>query len=60
MAVAWIGALVADLVINKPLGLSHKGIEFRRSHLYDVNPVGIGSMVAACVLSLMAYAGLFG
>ena len=60
VAVAWIGALVADLVINKPLGLSPKGIEFRRSHLYDVNPVGIGSMVAACVLSLMAYAGLFG
>jgi signal transduction histidine kinase/CheY-like chemotaxis protein len=60
VAVAWIGALVADLVVNKPLGLSPKGIEFRRSHLYDVNPVGIGSMIAACVVSLFAYAGLFG
>lgn len=60
VAVAWIGALVADLVVNKPLGLSPKGIEFRRSHLYDVNPVGIGAMVAACVVSLLAYAGLFG
>lgn len=60
VAVAWIGALVADLVVNKPLGLSPKGIEFRRSHLYDVNPVGIGSMIAACVVSLLAYAGLFG
>jgi signal transduction histidine kinase/purine-cytosine permease-like protein/FixJ family two-component response regulator len=60
VAVAWIGALVADLVINKPLGLSPKGIEFRRSHLYDVNPVGIGAMGAACVVSLLAYAGLFG
>ncbi|MEX0312501.1 MAG: cytosine permease, partial [Tateyamaria sp.] len=60
VAVAWIGALVADLVINKPLGLSPKGIEFRRSHLYDVNPVGIGAMVAACIVSLVAYAGFFG
>ncbi|MEL7211956.1 MAG: ATP-binding protein [Pseudomonadota bacterium] len=60
VAVAWIGALVADLVINKPLGLSPKGIEFRRSHLYDVNPVGIGAMIAACVVSLIAYAGFFG
>ncbi|WP_147106920.1 ATP-binding protein [Tateyamaria sp. syn59] len=60
VAVAWIGALVADLVINKPLGLSPKGIEFRRSHLYDVNPVGIGAMVVACVVSLIAYAGVFG
>lgn len=60
VAVAWIGALVADLVVNKPLGLSPKGIEFRRSHLYDVNPVGIGAMVLACVISLVAYAGVFG
>lgn len=60
VAVAWIGALVADLVINKPLGLSPKGIEFRRAHLYDINPVGIGSMVLACILSLTAVAGAFG
>ncbi|MFY0679570.1 MAG: response regulator [Thalassovita sp.] len=60
VAVAWIGALVADLVINKPLGLSPKGIEFRRAHLYDINPVGIGSMFAACLIAFMAYGGLFG
>lgn len=60
VAVAWIGALVADLVINKPLGLSPKGIEFRRGHLYDINPVGIGSMFAACLLAFMAYGGVFG
>ena len=41
LAIAWIGALVADLVINKPLGLSPAGIEFKRAHLYDVNPVGL-------------------
>lgn len=60
VAVAWIGALVADLVVNKPLGLSPKGIEFRRAHLYDVNPVGIGAMGIACLLAFASYAGLFG
>jgi purine-cytosine permease-like protein len=44
VAIAWVGALVADLVINNPLGLSPEGIEFRRAHLYDFNPVGLGAM----------------
>lgn len=60
VAVAWIGAIVSDLVVNKPLGLSPKGIEFRRSHLHDVNPVGIGAMLIACAVSLTAYFGVFG
>lgn len=60
VALAWIGALVADLVINKPLGFSPPGIEFRRAHLYDINPVGIGAMATACVMSLLAYGGVFG
>jgi signal transduction histidine kinase/CheY-like chemotaxis protein/purine-cytosine permease-like protein len=59
-AVAWIGALVADLVINKPLGLSPKGIEFRRAHLYDINPVGVGAMLISIVCSTTAYFGLLG
>ena len=60
VAIAWVGALVADLVINKPLGLSPPGIEFRRAHLYDFNPVGLGSMVIAATVACCAYAGLFG
>ncbi len=44
IAIAWMMAVVADLVINKPLGLSPKGIEFKRAHLYDINPVGVGAM----------------
>ena len=44
VAAAWVGALVADLVVNKPLGLSPGYIEFKRAHLYDINPVGLGSM----------------
>ncbi|MBS0562076.1 MAG: response regulator, partial [Proteobacteria bacterium] len=60
VATAWIGALVADLVVNKSLGLSPPNIEFKRAHLYDINPVGVGAMVLAVVVSLMAWYGLFG
>ncbi|SMX33226.1 hybrid sensor histidine kinase/response regulator [Actibacterium lipolyticum] len=60
VALAWIGALTADLVINKPLGFSPPGIEFRRAHLYDINPVGIGAMCSAVLISLLAYAGVMG
>jgi signal transduction histidine kinase/CheY-like chemotaxis protein len=60
VAIAWMMAVVADLVINKPLGLSPKGIEFKRAHLYDINPVGVGAMVLASVLSVSAHLGLFG
>ncbi|RZJ10814.1 MAG: response regulator, partial [Acidovorax sp.] len=60
IAIAWIMSVVADLVINKPLGLSPKGIEFKRAHLYDINPVGVGSMALASALSITAHLGLFG
>ncbi|MBT0570883.1 response regulator [Curvibacter sp. CHRR-16] len=60
IAIAWIMAVVADLVINKPLGLSPRGIEFKRAHLYDINPVGVGAMVLASGTSILAYLGLFG
>jgi len=60
VAIAWVGALVSDLVVNKPLGLSPKGIEFKRAHLYDINPVGVGSMLIASLLGISAYLGLYG
>ena len=60
VAVAWVGALVADLMINKPLGLSPAGIEFKRAHLYDINPVGVGSMLAATVAGIVAITGVLG
>jgi signal transduction histidine kinase/DNA-binding NarL/FixJ family response regulator len=60
VAIAWVGALVADLVINKPLGLSPKHIEFKRAHLYDINPVGLGAMLTAAVIAIVAYAGALG
>ena len=60
LAISWMMAVVADLVINKPLGLSPKGIEFKRAYLYDVNPVGVGAMALASTLSVAAHVGLFG
>lgn len=60
VAIAWIGALVADLVVNKPLGFSPPIIEFKRAHLYNINPVGFGSMVVASALSIMAFYNWFG
>ncbi|MBB6251894.1 hybrid sensor histidine kinase/response regulator [Nitrospirillum iridis] len=59
-AAGWIGALTADLVINKPLGLSPPGIEFKRAHLYDINPVGVGAMALSVVASTLASLGAFG
>lgn len=60
IAIAWIGTLVADLVINKPLGWSPKHIEFKRAHLYDINPVGLGSLSLSSLLAILAYCGVFG
>lgn len=61
VAIAWIGAVVADLVINKPiLKLSPSYIEFKRAHLYNFNPVGFGSMLIASAISILAFFGAFG
>ena len=60
IAIAWMMAVVADLVINKPMGWSPKGIEFKRAHLYDVNPVGVGAMGVASLLSIVAWLGVLG
>ena len=60
VASAWVGALVADLVVLKPLRISPPFIEFKRAHLYDINPVGCGAMAIASLLSVAAYFGAFG
>ncbi|MCA0937158.1 response regulator [Vibrio alginolyticus] len=60
LVLAWIGSIVADLVINKPLGLSPKIIEFKRSKLYDVNPVGVGSMLIASGIGITAHLDFYG
>ncbi|NEQ71980.1 MAG: histidine kinase [Okeania sp. SIO2C9] len=60
VAIAWIGALVADLVINKSLGISPSYIEFKRAYLHNINPVGFGSMLIASAVSMTAFLGVFG
>jgi signal transduction histidine kinase/purine-cytosine permease-like protein len=60
VAIAWIGALVADLVINKPLGWSPSYIEFKRAHLYNINPVGFGATLIASIISMIAFLGFLG
>lgn len=61
VAVAWIGAVTADLVINKPiLKLSPSYVEFKRAHLYNFNPVGFGAMVIASIISVLAFFHVFG
>ncbi len=60
IAMSWLCTISADLFINKSLGLSPDGIEFKRAHLYDVNPVGLGAMMGATTIALAAHFGLFG
>jgi len=60
VASAWLCAISADLFINKPLGLAPPGIEFKRAHLYDINPVGFGGMAITVAVALAAHFGLFG
>ncbi len=60
VAIAWIGALVADLVVLKRTGISPPYIEFKRAHLYNINPVGCGATLIASVIAIVAYAGVFG
>ncbi|MFC5300587.1 ATP-binding protein [Azospira restricta] len=60
IAISWMAAVVADLVINKPLGLSPRGMEFKRGHLYDINPVGVGAMGIASLLAVATFTGTFG
>lgn len=60
VAIAWIGALVADLVVLKRTGISPPYIEFKRAHLYNFNPVGCGATLIASAVAILAYAGVLG
>lgn len=60
VGISWVGALAADLIINKPLGLSPPYIEFKRARLYNINPVGFGSTLIASLIAMAAFVGMFG
>ena len=60
IAVSWLATVAADLLINRPLKLRPAHLEFKRSHLYDINPVGVGSMLIASVIGIVCYLGYLG
>ncbi|HVW93394.1 MAG TPA: ATP-binding protein [Devosia sp.] len=60
IAMAWLCTISADLFVNKPLRLAPPGIEFKRAHLYDINPVGLGAMTLAAATALLVHAGVAG
>ncbi len=60
IATAWIGAIFADLVILKPIGVSPPFVEFKRAHLHDFNPVGCGAMAFASIIAVICFTGAFG
>lgn len=60
VTLSWLGSLSADLMINKPLKLSPSFVEFKRAHLYDINPVGTVSVLLASITGVLCYLGLFG
>lgn len=60
VAIAWIGAIFADLAVLKPMKVSPSFIEFKRAHLYNINPVGCGSMAIASVVSVTCFTGVLG
>lgn len=60
-AIAWVVVVATDIAVNKYLlKLSPKEPEYRRGMLYNVNPVGMVSFLAAAGLSIAAFFGLFG
>ena len=61
VVMAWLVTIAADIAINKHvLRISPRFPEFRRGMLHDWNPVGLVSVGLASLLSLRAFAGLFG
>jgi signal transduction histidine kinase/purine-cytosine permease-like protein len=60
VAIAWIGAIFADLAVLKPLRISPSFIEFKRAHLHNINPVGCGGMAIASIVSITSFMGAFG
>jgi hypothetical protein len=47
-------------MVSKPLGLSPRTIEFKRAHLYDINPVGVGALALSMVASMLANGDCWG
>ncbi|GAA1835053.1 allantoin permease [Pseudonocardia ailaonensis] len=58
---SWVVVVATDIAINKYLlKLSPLQPEFRRGMLYNVNPVGFGSMIVSAGVSILVFFGAFG
>lgn len=57
---AWVMAVVADIVINKPLGLSPRNFLFKRAHTYRFNVVGVGALAVALAVAVPLAFGVAG
>jgi len=56
----WVMAILADITISKPLGLSPKNFLYKRAHTNRFNPVGVGALALALVIALPMAFGLVG
>ncbi len=59
--IAWVTTVAVDIAINKyVLKISPKTPEYRRSMLYDFNPVGFVTVIVTVGVSIAIFFGLFG
>ncbi len=54
-----VALLLMEIGVYKALEQTQQ-IEFKRAHLYDINPVGVGAMTIATIVSISVFYGLFG
>ncbi|MFH7812375.1 MULTISPECIES: ATP-binding protein [Acetobacter] len=60
LACAWIGAILGDIILCRPLGLRPPSVEFKRALLPDFNCVGLGAWAISACLGILAYCGFLG
>ncbi|MBB2160506.1 response regulator [Gluconacetobacter sacchari] len=60
LACSWIGAILGDVALCKPLGLSPRLVDFKRALLPDLNIVGLGAWGLGAAVGLLALSGRIG
>lgn len=58
-AAAWIGAILGDIVLCKPMGFSPE-VDFKRAVLPDLNLVGLGATALGCLLGILSLSSVLG
>ena len=60
VALSWLTCIAVDLSVNMKMGLRPREMEFKRAYLYDINPVGVFSMLLASLIGILCYLGYLG